>query len=201
MSVNLAENDLIVTCLRDAAFHGSTNLSDIPGLLKRVIREDMWRERLVVRTGEIVAFKRFEEFVSTPALEGLGMDYRSLKNLCRDDVEAVDLLDQVTKNGDGAPQGNCNADKTTVDNINSSIEGKRPDGTSEAAALRRLRKDAPEIHARVISGELSAHGGMIKAGFRRKNIQLPCDPQAAARALKRHFNAEELKQIILMLRN
>jgi hypothetical protein len=44
----------------------------------------------------------------------------------------------------------------------------RPSGNSRAAFLRRLRKDRPDIHARVLAGELTPHAGMIEAGFRRK---------------------------------
>jgi hypothetical protein len=44
---------------------------------------------------------------------------------------------------------------------------ERPSGNSRAAFLRRLRKDRPDIHARVLAGEISAHAGMIEAGFRR----------------------------------
>ena len=46
---------------------------------------------------------------------------------------------------------------------NSEIDRKDfgyPVGTTAAAALRRLRKDRPDIHARVLAGELSAHAGM-----------------------------------------
>ena len=44
----------------------------------------------------------------------------------------------------------------------------RPSGNSRAAFLRRLRKDRPDLHARVLAGELSPHAGMIEAGFRKK---------------------------------
>ena len=37
--------------------------------------------------------------------------------------------------------------------------------------LRRLRKDRPDIHARVLAGELSPHGGMVAAGFRKKPVR------------------------------
>ena len=49
---------------------------------------------------------------------------------------------------------------------------ERPSGNSRAAFLRRLRKDRPDIHARVLAGELSPHAGMIEAGFRKK-VQPP----------------------------
>jgi len=53
-------------------------------------------------------------------------------------------------------------------NKNDIQEVKAPTGTSKTAFLRRLRKDRPDIHARVLAGELSPNAGMIEAGFRNK---------------------------------
>ena len=45
----------------------------------------------------------------------------------------------------------------------------KPSDLNDATyAIRRLRKDRPNIHARVLAGELTAHAGMIEAGFRKK---------------------------------
>jgi hypothetical protein len=44
----------------------------------------------------------------------------------------------------------------------------RPTGTSRAYALRRLREQRPDIHARVLAGEISPHAGMVEAGFRKR---------------------------------
>ena len=61
-------------------------------------------------------------------------DVRTLRNLCRDDVEACDLIDEVSKGRQG--------ERTDlVDIINEVEPSKKPDGTSRDAALRRLRKD------------------------------------------------------------
>jgi len=54
------------------------------------------------------------------------------------------------------------------DNVDDIKEVKAPTGTSAAYAIRRLRKDRPDIHQRVLDGELTAHAGMIEAGFRKK---------------------------------
>jgi hypothetical protein len=35
-------------------------------------------------------------------------------------------------------------------------------------AHARLRRDRPDIHQRVLDGELSAHAGMVQAGFRKR---------------------------------
>jgi site-specific DNA-cytosine methylase len=46
----------------------------------------------------------------------------------------------------------------------------RPSGNSIAAFLRRLRTARPDLHARVLAGEISAFGGMVEAGWRTR----PC---------------------------
>ena len=55
--------------------------------------------------------------------------------------------------------------------LNGVINGfSRPAGTSAAAALRRLERHRPDILNRVLAGEMSPHGGMVAAGFRRKRV-------------------------------
>jgi hypothetical protein len=44
----------------------------------------------------------------------------------------------------------------------------RPSGNSAAAALRRLERYRPDILDRVLAGEISAHAGMVEAGFRKR---------------------------------
>jgi hypothetical protein len=58
-----------------------------------------------------------------------------------------------------------------VYNENDDVHISRPAGNSAAAAIRRLRKDRSDIHARVLAGELSPHAGMIEAGFRKKLVR------------------------------
>jgi len=79
----------------------------------------------------------------------------------------LNLIDQVTQGKPGAPEGNQNArgEKTPLDNIQGC---PAPTGTSRDAALRRLRKDRPDLHAKVISGEKTAHRAMVEAGFRQE---------------------------------
>ncbi len=87
--------------------------------------------------------------------EGLGSDIKTLERLCADDNETLSLIDVATENP------NCL--HHAVNNVN----GMRPEGNSRQTALRSLRKNAPEVHKEVISGKLSAHAGMLKAGLRR----------------------------------
>ena len=168
----------------DSSGHG---LSNVPALLKRLLAEEGWREFETVR-GEIVRHERFEEFVAAPPLKGLGSEISLIKRIVADDPEVVDLLDRVLQRQVGRP-------REIVDNINNS-EG-RPSGNSQARALRRLRKDAPELHAEVIAGRLSAHAAMVKAGLRTRTISVPVEhPDRVAAALRRHMTQEQLEELV-----
>ena len=59
----------------------------------------------------------------------------------------------------------------------------RPAGNSRAAFLRRLRKDRPDIHGRVLAGELSPYAGMVEAGFRKRRggLNLPAQDSGLGR--------------------
>lgn len=184
---NLLENDDLVSGLRHAMRDSSSNLGVMPGLLRRVLNEDAWRERTVKRTGEIVSFSSFEEFVATPPLEGLGGDMRLLRNLVRDHNDVLDLIDRAVQKPAHVHRDSDNITVTPDPNDR---------GTSAAGALRRLRKDRPDLHARVLAGELSPHAAMIEAGFRPRTITVPLDPHRAARTLLRHFDLAELLEAL-----
>jgi hypothetical protein len=41
-------------------------------------------------------------------------------------------------------------------------------GNSALSALRRLKKSRPDLHAKCLDGEMTAHAAMVEAGYRRK---------------------------------
>jgi hypothetical protein len=100
-----------------------------------------------------------------------GVTLEQLEAYCRDDLATLDAVDRATQRKPGNPTGaNQHTPKVeggTVDNVHSSSKG-RPTGNSRDAFLRRLREGAPEIHARVVAGEITPHQGMVEAGFKRK---------------------------------
>jgi len=177
----------LVDALSSALDSGGHGLSNVPVLLKRLLAEEGWREFETVR-GEVVRHERFEEFVTLPPLKGLGTSVGLIKRIVADDREAVDLLDRVLQRQVGRP-------REIVYNVHNS-KG-RPAGNSQARALRRLRKDAPELHAEVIAGRLSAHAAMVKAGFRTRTISVPVEhPDRVAAALRRHMTQEQLEELV-----
>ncbi|HKW48832.1 MAG TPA: hypothetical protein VJN70_15385, partial [Gemmatimonadaceae bacterium] len=68
----------------------------MPNFVKVAVRDDVWRERVIRQTGERVTFDSFEQFVTTPPLEGLGATLDQLRGLCRSDLEALDAIEKAT---------------------------------------------------------------------------------------------------------
>lgn len=180
-------NAVLVDALSSALRRGGNALGSVPDLLKRVLEEESWRH-FTTQRGEDVRHNRFAAFVTTPPLQGLGADIDLVRRIVRDDKAALDLLDRAVQNPVGRPS-------ETLDNVQDF-----PSGNSEAAALRRLRKDAPELHARVLADELSAHAAMVQAGYRPKTFTVRAtDPDSIARTLKRHMHPDDLRSLAELL--
>jgi hypothetical protein len=90
----LGLNDTFVSQLRGSVRDGIAALEDVPMLLKAVLKKGCWKERRI-KPGSIVRFQRFEEFVEAKPLEGLGCTVAILRRICRDDSEAIDLIDRA----------------------------------------------------------------------------------------------------------
>jgi hypothetical protein len=87
--------------------------------------------------------------------------------MCADDSATRGLIEEELKKE--AKHGGDHGNQYTggkIDNVNLAT----PDGNSRDQALRALRKHNPAIYKEVISGKLSAHAGMIKAGLRRRTF-------------------------------
>lgn len=189
----LKEADGLVSCFYSALKSGENNLRSAPGLLLRLIDENMWQRRMM-KTGQVVEFTRFVDFVTSKPLEGLGEDLESIKRICRDDPAALNAIDKVTVGEAGAPKGNDNA--KTNRSISTVCQKEPLRGTTSQYALRKLRKDAPELHQQVLDGKLSPHKAMIEAGFRKQTFSVTKDINSAARFLAENFNLSQLDEII-----
>jgi len=181
-----------VTSLRSAMHHGGTSLGSVPALLKVILREELWRRRIVKQTQKPVEFDSFAEFVTAKAPEGLGTTVKALLQFCQTggDLEAVDEIDKATAGKRGVSRSN-------VSNRNISLP--RPVGTMAASAIRVLRRKRPDLHERVLAGELSPNAAMLEAGLRSKSHTIPHDVERAAAAIKRHFSEAEVKEIVSLL--
>lgn len=152
----------------------------------------MWRKRFVTQTKQVIVFKSFREFVEADPPEGLKANVSLLLRICTDydDMEAVSLISTEVGGKPGNPTGN-NQHSGNVSNTNiSTVEDKPARGDTTDYTVRRLAKNRPDIHAKVIAGELTPNAAAIEAGFRKTKFQLPTDPTAAGRYLAQRVDHE-----------
>jgi len=176
--------------MRDTGF----GLKQLPAHLEVVLSQGMWKHRIIQQTGEVAEFERFKDFVEAPLVAGLESDIEQIKRLCSNNDAITDLIDQAIQNPNGGDRKSPEA-RIRNDNGNSDI----PSGNEQAYALRRLRKSRPDLHSKVLKGELSSNSAMIEAGFRRKTLNVPLDPEKLAQTIKRHFNEEQIAKLIALL--
>ena len=167
----------IVSATATALARGGASLQNVPGLIKRLIQEETWRE-YVTPVGRVETFPTFAAFIVHPW--GLNTTIDLLERICGEDMAALDAIEQATTRKRG---GQSKAERA-IDVCNTNIQEQRKRRTSNdrAYALRRLRKERPDIHARVLAGDLSPHRGMIAAGFLRQPTPLDALHRAWTRA-------------------
>ncbi len=199
MSNQALTNYRVISSARLAVRDGMGGLHGVPALLKRILKEEMWRDFVVAETGQVQRYDRFVDFISTPPLEGLGTDLKTVTKLCEDDPEALELLTNETVNEWGGDRKSETARiKVSIRNLDGGGTNK-PVGTTRRYSLRKLAADAPMLHTRVLAGELSPHAAMVEAGFRDRTISIPVDAEKAARAIRRHFTPDQIAALVDLL--
>ncbi|GJF08939.1 hypothetical protein NGTWS0302_32970 [Mycolicibacterium cyprinidarum] len=179
-----------VASLCNALGSGEHSIGTVPLLLKRVLKDELWRE-FTTPGGGVVRHSRFEDFVTSKPTRGLGASLDLVRRIVSDDKEAVDLLDQALQGRNG---GDHTSPASSLYNIQTA---RAPSGNSEAAALRRLRKDRPDLHQRVIDGELTAHAAAVEAGHRPAAVTVRVtSPESIARTLRKHLPPDLLAEVI-----
>lgn len=185
MTISDREAGVVITHLSRALLDGTRDLGTVPALVVRIVKDKLWRQWVDPTSGrQYGPFQSFEHFVTTSAAEGgLGILVKQLQDLCRSDPAALAAIEEATDPVPGKHHPH--------DNIMRSEQG-----TSSTYALRRLRKDRPDLHERVLAKELTSHAAMLEAGFRHKTITVRLnDPASAARALKRHMTKDDLAKL------
>jgi hypothetical protein len=183
----LAANRLVES-LGTSLRHGGEALEDVPKVLREVLETGAWRE-FVTRMGQRIQYERFEDFVTTPPLAGVGGSMDLVRRIASADPVTDSLLTDAL--GEGVRQGR----RTDLNNNVQKVEAA-PQGNARHRALRRLRKDRPDLHAEVLAGDRSAHAAMVEAGFRRRTITVPVEPHAAARIIRRHFDGDSFRELL-----
>ncbi len=69
-------------------------------------------------------------------------------------------------------------------------------GNQAAYLTSRLKRDCPDLHARVLAGELSPYAAAIEAGFRKPTMSVPAEPAALVRAAVRKFGLQAIQDAL-----
>jgi hypothetical protein len=209
MAAGRLHNEL-VSAARDEVL----SLSTLPGIMVGMLRAGSWRHLVRPIDGRAFENEAIEDWILGEPWPGLHFpDWAHVYGLLSRSIptgqECIDLLieagapdvaavetdfrirkDEATQRGPGGDH------RTNVDNVHG-VE--RPAGNAAAAALRRLRKDRPDLLAKVKAGELSANAAAIEAGFRVKTITVPVDVDRAARALVKVFTPSQREKLSRLL--
>lgn len=162
-----------------------SSIDEVPDLVIRVVNDDIWRE-FTTKMNNHVVHETFESFVESEPLAGIGTTISTLRRICTGSVEALDALDRALQR----PKY-LNRPRADLNNIKD--PSRYPEGTSAEQALRRLRKDRPDLHSEVLAGNLSAHAAMVDAGFRPRTLSVRLDdPERTAASLRRNASPEFL---------
>lgn len=179
---------------------GADVMSALPGLVRRLLDEEAWREFTVSGLDEPVRHETFMSFVQSDPPRGLGGRRSQLIALCGTDDDLAkrvrDLTEPPLMTHDTSTDRDYDSGRFEPRSDNITTER----GTSESYRRRRLRRDQPELLERVESGELSLNEAAIEAGFGRRYQSVRIDdPERAARTLRKHMSPDAMTILIKLL--
>ncbi len=192
VTAELRDHALLVESLGSALRNGDHAFSTVPGLLKRVLTAESWRD-FITKRGEHVTHDRFEDFVTTRPLRGLGASMTLIIRIIgTDDPELLRLLREASKGKRGRPK----------EEDEDSTSAPRSKAGAEEAALtaERLAREAPDEYAAVLRGERTLNAAAVRAGIRRHRVSIRLDSaESAAETLRKHMTHDQLLALLKLL--
>jgi hypothetical protein len=199
MSNQMVERGYLTQSLGSASHSGEHGFKAVPGLLKLVLENRAWLNRIIVETGEeFEGFKSFEEYVKANPPKGLGTSIAVIKRIVgEENQELLDAIDIATQRPAGGDKRSEHA-KGNIIGLNQSNDIAKRDRSEQIR--RRLRKDFPELHKRVLSCEVTETAAAIEAKIYPPRIAVNLrDAESAAKTLLTHASPEfitELKRLL-----
>lgn len=191
--MNLRERAGLIATVSSALSRGEHTLTVLPDLLKQLLEEGAWRE-FETKLGKHVTYDRFEDFVVTPPLSGLGVSMEFVRRIAASDPVTRQLLEQVvyhSEEGDRERNGN--------EGLNVSVEQEQKQERANPI-MRRLQKDFPALHEQVLRGEKTRHAAAVEAKICPSRIAINLsNPQSAAETLLSNASSEFLTELKRLL--
>ena len=177
--MNAKENENICNSAEEALRWGGNYIQNFPGLIRKIIELEAWREREVQHEG-VIKLNSLRELITEKPLKGWGTTIEKVQKYINDDPDLLVIFRESVTPGKGGDQKSKN-----INNNNIIIDNTKQ-GTSKAYTLDRLNRQAPELYEEVKAGNLSANAAAIKAGFRKKDTPL----EVAIKAFGKLSNTE-----------
>lgn len=194
----------LIDALSASLDRGKNGLDSVPGLLRQILQDGMWRHFVTMREEE-VCHEEFHEFLHTPPLKGLGASEDLVRRLIAHDP---DVLEEFEANLQAKREPTLEHRNEWVQQAPHELSlpvQDSPSGTKKSVRASRawaqLREHRPDVAARLESGEVtSLNAAMIEAGLRDKTVSIPVSkPDQAAVALRKSLSREDLTHLIQLL--
>lgn len=197
METNTLYNGTVFRALTRNLADGESSLDEVPGLLKRMITENMWQEYTVPESGKLVTFERFEEFVTTPPLEGLGTTMEVLRALCQRHEDVLVLLDRITRKTLEEHGG----DRRSESKVTCNVETPEQRGNKREYTVARLERDGhQELAQQVINRVITAAEARRQVGWEPRRVEIRLDdPDSAARTILKHMDRAAINELVQKL--
>ena len=109
-----------------------------------------------------------------------GASVKMLRDICRDDPVAIDMLDRAVQRPHGGDRSK---------RLNQPLEHEASDRSGRN--LRRLREDRPDLHERVLSKAMTVTEAAVAAGFYPPRIAINLkSPKSAAATIRNNAPPE-----------
>ena len=73
---------------------------------------------------------------------------------------------------------------------------------NKLATVNRLYKKRPDLHKRVVDGEMTAYAAAVEAGIHNRRVHVNMDkPQSAAATIRKHMDADKVSELIDLLQD
>jgi hypothetical protein len=131
----------------------------LPELIEEILREEMWRERLLESRAEPVKFDHIEDFIEAESPLGWGVEVGFVFQLVDRHMPAYCLLDEALQRPPGRPARNLDGVKRFA----------APTGNSKRSHLRWLRANTPDLYTKVFKGEFTISDAWNQAQSSRGN--------------------------------